>query len=390
MMNYLIKNADIVLEDTVLEKADLLITDNKINKIADNISEKNAADFGKYKLIKAEGKLIIPGLIDIHSDAIEKAVQPRPSMSLSPEMAVNQLEKNLISAGITTMYHSLSLSDGSGIRSTENVVEIINFLKNNKKSYLRRKVHLRLEKTNFVAYPVIEDMINKDKLDLLSIMDHTPGQGQYKTVEEYQEYLHKTYNLGEKEIEDVIKSKLDKKRKVNRADLNKIIELAVNNSISVASHDDDDPEYVAWIKEIGANILEFPMKITAAEYGISQEMMISVGAPNIVNGGSHNGNLSALDLIKDGLANIICSDYYAAAMINSIFLTAEAINDLAEAVKMATLYPAEAVGLESKIGSIKEGKIADLILIDKKNSHPIVEEVFINGENVYKSRFWNN
>jgi alpha-D-ribose 1-methylphosphonate 5-triphosphate diphosphatase len=389
-MTYLIRNADIVLENNVMEKADLLISDNKINKISANISQKTAAELGDYKLVEAEGKVVIPGLIDIHSDAIEKAVQPRPSMHFSPEMAVNQLEKNLISTGITTMYHSLSLSDGSGIRSTENVVDIINFLKDNEKSYLRRKVHLRLEKTNLAAYSVIEDMIDKGKLDLLSIMDHTPGQGQYKTVEEYQEYLNKTYNLNEKEIDDVIKSKLNKKRKVSRSDLNKIIELAVDKSISVASHDDDDPEYVAWIKDKGANILEFPMKISAAEYGISQDMMISVGAPNIVNGGSHNGNLSALDLIKDGLANIICSDYYAAAMINSIFITAEEINDLAEAVKMATLYPAEAVGLDNEIGSIEEGKTADLIVLDIKEDYPAVEEVYINGENVYKSKFWDN
>ncbi|MFW6022595.1 MAG: alpha-D-ribose 1-methylphosphonate 5-triphosphate diphosphatase [Halanaerobiaceae bacterium] len=384
-MTVVIKNAKIILEDDILDRGSLLIDNGKIEKIYyNNVDNYYNID----EVYDAGNNYLMAGMIDIHSDAIEQAIEPRPNSQFPYELAISQLERMLVSQGISSIFHSLSFANAEGVRKDRNVKRIVEEIKNRNNSVIRNLVHMRYEITNFENRDMLKEILCSDIIDLFSLMDHSPGQGQYKTLESYSSYVQKTYNLSEDKAESVAKLKIERREKVDRKDLEELLEEALKRNIAVATHDDDDINNIKWAREKGVNIMEFPMDKKAAEFGSQQHMYIAVGAPNIVRGGSHNGNLSAMDLIEDGYANIICSDYYSACMLNSVFMVAERINSLVEAVKMVTLNPARAVGMDDKLGSIDEGKNADFIIFNLDTGYPIIERTYINGTNVYQSNYW--
>lgn len=386
-MELVITNGQAVLADRILADASIVIRDGIIAQI---LSGADPLLFPDAEVCDAEGMLVLPGMIDIHSDAIEKEIEPRPGASFPLELAVAQLEKKLVSQGFTSVCHSLSFAGGEGVRNDSMAMAVIQQIKKRSWSVIRNLVHLRYEVTNFESLPLVKDLLNSGMVDLFSIMDHSPGQGQYQTAEAYADYLRKTYRTPEPEIRKEVETRIERRQRITTDFLEDLVQTALARGIPVASHDDESVAKLNWARQTGITIAEFPINTATAAEAKKLAMKVIVGAPNIARGGSHNGNLSALDLIKAGYADIICSDYYPGSMLYSVFKVAAGISSLVKAVRMVSLNPAQAIGKDRFLGSIDIGKQADLIIVSRESEYPVVKKTFINGKLVYTCEYWQD
>jgi alpha-D-ribose 1-methylphosphonate 5-triphosphate diphosphatase len=224
-------------------------------------------------------------------------------------------------------------------------------------------------------------MIQEKKIHLLSIMDHTPGQGQYGDVEKLKEFLKRNYAMTLEEIDENITNRMLKREDPEiQEQMERLIEYAREKEIPLASHDDDTREKVLAMKKAGIVISEFPVCLEAAHKAHEEGLFVIVGAPNIIQGGSNTGNLKAIDAISNGYADIISSDYLSAGILHALFFLHNTYGmNLARAVRMATLNPARAVGLDHLIGSLEPGKKADIIVVKERQGIPFVQKVFVHG-----------
>lgn len=217
-------------------------------------------------------------------------------------------------------------------------------------------------------------------------MDHTPGQGQYRDIDGFKRMLVQ-YNeqLGDSDLDMMVKKRMEKP-KLSIEECKEIAELAKSKKIAIASHDDDSIEKLEHVKEFGATISEFPITIDVAKKAQEMGLYTIAGAPNVVLGGSHAGNLSAPEAIAEGVIDVLCSDYYPASILHAVFKLNEVYgHDLFEMFKLATLNPAKAVKIEHLVGSIEKGKLADIIIIQKiNNNFPVITSCFVDGANVFQ------
>jgi alpha-D-ribose 1-methylphosphonate 5-triphosphate diphosphatase len=377
----LITNGKLVLPDRVVDNGELLIEDGFIKYSG---KQGNIRSRQVERHIDVQGGFILPGFIDLHSDAIEKELEPRPGAFFDASVAFCELEKKLVGQGITTMYHSFSFAGAEwGIRKDSTAAECIRNIvtASGNCALIRNKIHLRFEITNYQSLDVIRRLLYDGMVDLLSFMDHTPGQGQYPTVEDYRHYLEKTYHAHFSEVEKFLTAK--EEGRVNVEECVSLLQAAAKaQGIPLASHDDDSPEKISHYRNRGVTISEFPINLPTAQAARLADMDVCVGAPNIVRGKSTGKGLRAIDAIENGTANIICSDYYPPAILHAVFQLANGTLSLPEAIGMATCAPAKAVGLKN-LGSLEEGKWADVIVVKLRNQVPVVTNTVVGGIPVY-------
>lgn len=377
-MSFAINGTRAVLPGAILEDASIRVEDGWIVEIAQGRSFEGG--------FEADGNWLLPGLIDIHSDAIEKAVEPRPRAFFPSEIAVRELDRQLCACGITTMYHSLSFADmEEGFRSNNTAARFIDELDGLAPS-LRcdTRVHARFEVTDLGAVPHLRRLVEQGKVGLLSFMDHSPGQGQYRDVAAYKGYYGKVYGKSEEELDRII----DRKMKAREAGLAEAIDgiasLCREHAVALASHDDDTPERIAWCRREGIAVSEFPVNLETARASRESGVLSCLGAPNLVRGGSQAGNLSVRAALEAGCGDILCSDYLPLALLHSVFLAARwNLRDMPGAVAMATLAPARAVGIDNQTGSVEVGKRADLLLVKERDGLPDLLRTWRGGRSVY-------
>ena len=379
----LLTNGKIVLEDKILEGHDLLIEGEQIKSIEKTgiINEDN------LEIMDVGGSYILPGFIDIHSDYIENIASPRPTSVMDFNLSLREAEKVLINTGITTMFHSLSfygkdMFEVKPIRKKENVRKLMNIISeaHNNEHLIRHRFHARFEIDAIDQVDFVKKYVAEGKIHLLSFMDHTPGQGQYRNMEIYKKTMKGYKDISDEEIGNLVKESQEKE-KITLNTMKGMIKLAKENNISIASHDDDSFEKIELVKELGATISEFPITMEVAKKAKESGLYTIAGAPNVLLGGSHSGNLSAAEAINEGVIDILCSDYYPAAMLNSIFVLKEKYNkNLCEMVKLVTINPAKAVGMDNLVGSIKEGKKADILVVNYTDNIPLITNVFVDGK----------
>lgn len=389
---YLITNGQIITENEILQGYDLMIRDDKIVGIAPT---------GKTSLIEIEdivdarGGYVTPGFVDIHSDYIENMAAPRPTSMMDFYLSIRETEKILVNQGITTMFHSLSLYktdefSHKPVRSLENVKKLVDVIDktHNEKHLIRHRFHARLEIDHFEALECLKEYLMNNKVHLISFMDHSPGQGQYRNVEVYKKTLrgYKDYNDGEI---DSILNYHNTKEKITVEMLKELADLAREKQISVASHDDDSIERLELIQSFGVTISEFPITLDIAKEAKKRGLYTIAGAPNILLGGSHSGNLCAAEAIANNTIDIICSDYYPSAMLHSVFMLHEKYGkDLTEMFKLVTINPAKAVNMDNIIGSIKENKKADILIIEKiEDNFPVITSIFVDGKLITRTNY---
>lgn len=391
-MKLVIRGGQLVLHDRTAV-GDLWVENGIISRI--ELGSLNKSDDERTNnvmetvTIDASGKYILPGLIDLHCDAIEKEVQPRPGTLFPLSMALVEFERKLPLHGITSMYHSLSLGVGLSLRGDHFLSQLVRLIRQyrSKRSMVRNHIHLRYEVSHLAGYPLVEQYVREGIIDYLSFMDHSPGQGQYREEGSFERYVMKNQGVNVYEVQAIVEDLKVRRQQVDWEKLRKLGELAIGQGIAISSHDDDSPQRAAQSKRLGSTISEFPITLETAQYAAQQGMYVCVGAPNVVRGGSHDRNLRAADAITAGAAHILCSDYYPSSLLTAIFkLADEGILPLWEAAAMATLNAAKAVGTDHYCGSLVIGKAADLIIVDRFEQHPWVTHTLVDGKVVYTSQ----
>lgn len=362
-----------VLMNEGFSPADVVIKGKFINRIDEYGTNEVAVDLGDKK--------IVPGIVDLHSDAIEKEIEPRHGATFPVELAVAELDKKLSMAGVTTMFHAIGFEENpKKKRSIDLAVQQIEEINksNDKHLGVDNYVHARYELSSDEAIEPIKELISKGMVQMVSLMDHSPGQGQFKSLESFKTFYGNYYNLDEKELNEVVEKKLNK----NDGKINDLIIHAKKYNLTLLSHDDDCIEKLDGLLDLGVQLSEFPLDLEVAKYAVSKGIATGMGAPNIVRGGSQSGNIAAIDLVKEGVCKYLCSDYHPTSMLQAVYRMKEDANlDLAHGFSMITSTPAAYANLDDR-GEIKEGKRADLIVID--DSHiPKVVLTLKDGDSIY-------
>jgi phosphonate metabolism protein PhnM len=367
-------NSLIVTPNEVLNHMDIYIDDDIIVDIKPHSLD------DVLEVYDAKGMYVLPGFIDLHSDYIETIVSPRSKIVLNLNEALYEFEKQCLMHGITSMYHSISLWDGHGakpIREKEHLLTFSNLIK--ERRLIHNYLHIRYEIDNINQLELLKQMIEMNQIDLLSFMDHTPGQGQYRNIEHYIAYLKKVSNLDEHTISTYLKNQMSKDT-LSIDTIKEIAELAQKHQIIIASHDDDTLDKLDYVCSLNTRISEFPITLEVALEAKKRDMFTIAGGPNVLLGGSTTGNLSALEGIKHQAIDILSSDYYPASLLYSVFKLFQMGYDLSKATNLVSLNPAKAMQLDHKKGSIEVGKIADLVLVDYDNHSPKIKKVLISGQ----------
>ena len=379
-----IQNGKLILPDGITEGKTLLTENGLITALAQSAPE-------TATVLDARGRYVMPGLIDIHSDRIEQFIQPRPTAQMDFALALAECERELLLTGITTMYHSISLYQDeffgkSPLRTQENVLRLAGQMDalRAREHLIRHRFHLRVEIDNLAAYDIARTMILEGKVHEISFMDHTPGQGQYRDMAVYLNTVRQYHGREISSLDaDGVAAYHRNKRTLTFEQLRELSALAHQSGVAVASHDDDTPEKLALNREIGVDISEFPVTLETARAARAMGFATVVGAPNILMGGSHSGNLSATEAVSEGSADILCSDYYPASILHGVFKMARDHGaPLWEMVSRATLNPARAVRIDRQYGSIAVGKAADLLIVDAADGAPALTDVLVGGQHV--------
>ena len=378
---------DVVMPDAVLEGYDVLIAEGRIAAVEKDVSESTA------RYVDVAGKIVMPGMIDLHSDALEKFIEPRAKARFPFDVAVTEFDKYLTSCGITTMFHCICFMETqawSSIRSIDNAIETV-YAINQLAPHLniRNKIHARYDLPSVDYLPHLRELLRKEAVHLLSLMDHTPGQGQYGDVADFMKNFGKRRqkDVSESEILEFIREKEKKQARIDYDALAGLIRLGHEKGIAVASHDDDTPEKVDWVHEHGISISEFPVTMEALKAAESKGMYTGFGAPNYLRGSSHSNNISARDALAEGLGDFMCSDYAPMAMLHAVFtLFRLDLGALPDLVRLVSLNPAMAVGMDDELGSLDVGKLADVIVVDHTTEIPRLSEVFVGGQEMMSIR----
>jgi alpha-D-ribose 1-methylphosphonate 5-triphosphate diphosphatase len=381
MKQTLLTHARVVFPTEVVEDIAVLIEDGRIAAIDPN-GTKDA------KIIDLSGRILIPGMIDLHCDALEKEIEPRPNVHFPLDFACAQADKRNAVAGITTVFHALSFANHElGVRNNAFAAEIARAVHAWRlHALIDNRVHVRYEVTDETAPPVLRDLIEKGDAHLISFMDHSPGQGQFRDVEAYREYLARTYKTDADALDTILTRKLEAAQGAMER-MKSLAEQARIHNVSIASHDDDSPDKVATVQALGAVISEFPINLETARAARENGLATLFGAPNILRGKSQSGNMRALDAVSSGVADCLCGDYSPAALLPSI-MRLPSLTDisLCQAVAMVTVNPARAAGLSDR-GEITIGKRADLVAVKMLGSLPQAEKVWVGGEPVLSASF---
>lgn len=356
-------------------------------------------------VIDARGAYVAPGMIDVHSDFIETVASPRPSVVMDLRTSLYQAERELVAHGITTIYHSLSVYgetvfDHKPIRNFDNVVRLIDEVAamrdaEEREHLIRHRLHLRIEIDAVGHYERIKELIASGAVDMISFMDHTPGQGQYSDLEIFGDTLKGYRDIGDEEVARIVQAQ-QQSDKLSLAQMTELARLAHSRGISVASHDDDSVEKLDRMASFDAAISEFPITMGVAHSARERGMHTLAGAPNVMMGRSHSGNLSAREAVRAGAVDMLCSDYYPAAMLGAVFVLHQAVGiDLAEAFALVTANPAKAAGIGDEAGSLAVGKLADIVVVRElpvrgaadAPAVPVVTDSFVGGRCVHRSLY---
>ncbi|NCN44241.1 MAG: alpha-D-ribose 1-methylphosphonate 5-triphosphate diphosphatase [Piscirickettsiaceae bacterium CG_4_9_14_3_um_filter_43_564] len=377
-----ITNANIVLAEDVLTNASLLIENGLISAI----NPENIPD--QVQTVDAQGKTVMPGMIDLHCDALEKEVEPRPNVHFPIDFACAQADKRNAGAGITTVYHALSFANEElGVRNNQFAKEIAEAVHQfQPHALVDNRVHCRYEITDPTGLPILMELMEKRSMHLVSLMDHTPGQGQFKDLAAYKAYFGKSYQKSDAELDQFIAQKQQQAEGAMER-VEQLVKMAHAQGISVASHDDDCKERVDTMTALGVDISEFPINMETAEYARAKGMKTIMGAPNILRGKSQSGSMRALDAVNAGVCDCLCADYSPATLIMAVFKLAEVSKlTLAQAIQLVTKNPAEAAKLHDR-GVIEVGKRADIIMIANLDGLVQVSDVFVEGVLAFKASY---
>ncbi|MBB4123115.1 alpha-D-ribose 1-methylphosphonate 5-triphosphate diphosphatase [Martelella radicis] len=371
-------NARIVTEDRIVDGT-LVIRDGKIAEISEgNVAE--AEDFG--------GDLLIPGLVELHTDHLEGHYAPRPGVRWNKIAAIQAHDAQVAASGITTVFDCLRLGsdDTDGFEAGEMRAMADAIIQAEREDRLKAQhfLHLRCEVSAANVMEHFAAFEDEPHVRLASMMDHAPGQRQFADLQQYRRYYKPKRGLDDDAFERFVARRqaaseayADKHRRM-------IADHCSKNGISIASHDDATTAHVDEAIALGVRIAEFPTSFDAARASHAAGLSVLMGAPNVVRGKSHSGNIAARDLAAAGVLDVLSSDYVPFSLLHAPFILAgdeEAGISLPQAIAMVTATPARAAGLADR-GRIAEGLRADLVRVKRTEDVPVVRAVFSLGKRV--------
>lgn len=378
----LLTHADVVLSDRVRKDCSVLIENGVIAAIGESTVPAGC------DTLDLKGQILAPGLIDVHCDAIEKEAEPRSRVLFPFDFACAQVDRRNAAAGITTPYHALSFANNEwGVRNNETAATVVRALVARRPhSLVDNRVHCRYEITDMHALPVLEQLLSEGMVDLISVMDHSPGQGQFKTMDAYLDYLTGNHAMTREQAHAVARKKLDNQAGA-LARVEQLLAHAQRMGVPTASHDDDSVQRIASMRALGVSMSEFPINLDTAQAAVTCGLPTILGAPNVLRGGSQSGSMRAIDAIRAGVASCLCSDYQPSTLIAAAFVAAEQAGiGLARAFALVTSNPAQACGLTDR-GTIEIGKRADLIAVAHVGGQPLVSHTWSAGRLVFSSHY---
>lgn len=379
MMDMILTNARIVLaEEEIL--GSLHIRDGKIAAIDTGPSEAPGA-------LDMEGDHVIPGLVELHTDHLENHYNPRPKVHWNPVAAVCAHDAQIATSGITTVFDALRVGiDDNADLSTEDMRRLADAIEAGVAAGRLRAdhfIHLRCE----VSAPnCVEafDLFEEDpRVRIASLMDHSPGQRQFASLEAYAIYYKGKMKMTDAEFTRFCADRVAQSETYSDKHRKAVAERAQARGIMLASHDDATQAHVDEAVAFGIRVAEFPTTLEAARASKAAGLGVLMGAPNVVRGGSHSGNVSARELAANGLLDILSSDYIPFSLIQAAFFLGEVVDevDLPAAISMVSRTPAAAAGLSDR-GEIATGKRADLVRVRVEEHIPIVRTVWREGTRV--------
>jgi alpha-D-ribose 1-methylphosphonate 5-triphosphate diphosphatase len=316
------------------------------------------------KEVDGGGGWLIPGLFDLHCDTLERVVEPRPRVHFDYSHSLRVMDRRMLNVGMTTVYHALSIAgDELGLRSPETAEGLISAIqKERSKLAANHKVHLRFEITDTDSVPLVLDLIERGWVELVSFMDHTPGQGQFPDEAAYLRYLMLTYGRTEREAVEISHHKQTHTRPVKEA-MATIAKAAHKAKIPIAAHDLDETEQAATFAALGASISEFPLNLSSAKASQEAELKTLFGSPNIIRGESSGQGMRALDAVEANVADGLCSDYAPETLLPALGrLKSELGLPWHKAVHLGTTGPASMIH-DPRAAGITPGAPADFLTL---------------------------
>jgi alpha-D-ribose 1-methylphosphonate 5-triphosphate diphosphatase len=373
MTDTILNNAVLVLPDGTMQ-GHLVIRDGKI------------ADMGAGRAQggeDCEGDLLIPGLIELHTDNLERHIQPRPGVDWPHAAAIIAHDAELASVGITTVFDAMrvgSIPSGIGRYKayarglsrellelrTQGALRISHFL------------HLRAE---VCSETLIDEMAlfgPEDRVGIVSLMDHTPGQRQFRDIDKLRAYVMGKNNITEAQFVEHVARLREMRARFGEAHEAAAVAEARRYGAVLASHDDTTADHVAVSAGHGIRLAEFPTTPEAAAACRAHGIAIMMGAPNLIRGGSHSGNVAAAELAGMDLLDIVSSDYVPASLLTSALMLGEIWGDMARGIATVTAAPAQAAGLSDR-GRIAPGLRADLVRLRPVAGSAVVRGVWSAG-----------
>lgn len=373
-------NARLVLEHEIRRGA-LVIRDGLIAEMDDlgSVLPKGAVDL--------EGDLLAPGLIELHTDNLERHLQPRPGVHWPLAAAVVAHDAEFAGCGVTTVFDALRIGSMRAPGRTHygayarGVASEIGALSGAGMLQIRHRLHLRAEICSETLEEELAEFAERDRVGIVSVMDHTPGQRQFGDVDRMRSYIQGRHGLNDAEFDAHVARLQALGARVGARHAAAVVAGAGRLGAVLASHDDTTEDQVAVSAANGARIAEFPTTLSAARASRTFGVAVMAGAPNLLRGGSHSGNVAARTLAEDGVLDILSSDYAPASLLQSALQFGRDCGDMARGFAAVTSAPARAAGFDDR-GRLALGLKADLTRIRLHGDLPLVRGVWVGGARV--------
>ena len=372
-------NARLVLTDRVIHGA-ITVEDGWITDITEGTEVPEGA-------INCGGDIVTPGLIELHTDNLERHMEPRPDVDWPHFSAIVAHDGELASAGITTVFDAMRVgsihSSGKGRyhKYARNLASEVMALRAAGVLRISHFLHLRAEICSETLLEELAEFTEADRVGIVSLMDHTPGQRQFRDISKLKQYVAKKRGMTDDEFDAHVAHLLGLQAQYGDRHETGAVREARRLGAVLASHDDTTKDQVIRSKASNVTFAEFPTTVEAAEACREQGIAIMMGAPNIIRGGSHSGNVSAAALAEFDLLDILSSDYVPSALLLSAFRLSDLWQDLPRAIRTVTEAPAQAAGLQDR-GVLQVGRRGDLLRIMLHADTPILKGVWSRGRQV--------